>query len=429
MARRVYIETYGCSLNHADTALMKTVLVRRGYELVNDLDKADVVIVNTCTVRLDTEERMKKRLKRLQKMVADKRLVVAGCLAAAQPFLVKKVAPNAVLVSPQNVHMVHMAVEEGCDLLGEPKTPKTVFVPDAGIALRGGYAEVPIVDGCLGNCSFCITKLARRHVDSRPMEKIVEYVASLVRRGVVEIRLTGQDTAVYGIDLVGRRLLPELLQRITEIPGNFMVRIGMMSPDQLLPILDEVVEAIKHPKIYKFLHIPVQSGSNKVLKVMNRRYSVEDIYEIVKTVRSKVPGVTIATDIIVGHPGEEEEDFEATLEMVKNLRFERVHVAQYTPRPRTLAAVLEQVPDPVKKIRSKKLMALIERIGYEEHNRYVGTRARALIIGLGERGGYEARLYNYIPVVLTKTPPCTRCWADIEITSSTWYDVRGVVIG
>jgi MiaB-like tRNA modifying enzyme len=423
---KVYFETYGCALNHADTAMMKSVLASRGYRLVDTIDDADVIVVNTCTVRLDTEERMKRRIAELYQLAAKKGalLVVAGCMAAAQPFTVKRVAPSAILVSPQNVHRVFEAIEESRDLLDEPPTPKTLFVPREGLIARGRVAEVPVVDGCLGDCSFCITKLARRRVDSRPLDKVVSLVRRLVERGVVEVRLTGQDIAVYGVDLAGRRMLPDLIAAVAEIPGDFMVRVGMMSPDQLLPILDEVLEAMKHPKVYKFLHIPIQSGDDRVLKIMRRRYTVDDVRVIVKEARRKLAGVTIATDIIVGHPGEDEEAFQNTVRVVEELRFERVHVAQYTPRPRTPAAAMKQIPDPIKKSRSKRLMAVVERVGLEEHRRLVGSRARVLVVGPGERGGYESRLYNYVQVILPKTP-CTGCWVDVEITSATWYDVRG----
>lgn len=424
----VYIETYGCSLNHADTALAKTVLAKRGYTFTDNPEEADVLIVNTCTVRMDSEERMKKAIRRLREIAIrnNARLIVAGCMAAAQPFTVKKVAPEAVLVSPSNVHLIWKAIEDGVDLLGEPEKTKTCVMPEPEYAVKGRIAEVPLVDGCLGNCSFCITRVARRYVYSRPPKLVLEYVKQLVSRGVVEIRLTGQDTAVYGVDIAGKRLLPDLVRDIVELEGDFMVRIGMMSPDQLQPILDEIVDVLKHPKVYKFLHIPVQSGDDKVLKIMGRRYTVDEVRELVKYVRSRIPGITIATDIIVGHPGEDEEAFENTLKLLEELRFERVHLAQYTPRPRTLAAAMPQVPDPVKKERSKKAMAVIERIGLEEHSRLVGSRARVLVVGPAERGGLEGRLYNYVQVILhEKVEPG---WHEVEITEATWYDVRGKIV-
>ena len=423
----VYIETYGCSLNHADTALAKTVLAKHGYTFTNNPEEADVLIINTCTVRMDSEERMKKAIRRLREIAVrnNARLVVTGCMAAAQPFTIKRVAPEAILVSPSNIHLIWKAVEEGVDLLREPEKTKTCIMPEPEYAVKGRVAEVPLVDGCLGNCSFCITRVARRHVYSRPPKLVLEYVKKLVSRGAVEIRLTGQDTAVYGVDIAGKRLLPDLVQDIVELDGDFMVRIGMMSPDQLQPILDEIVNVLKHPKVYKFLHIPVQSGDDRVLKIMGRRYTVDEVRELVKYVRSRIPGITVATDIIVGHPGEDEEAFENTLKLLEELRFERVHLAQYTPRPRTLAAAMPQIPDPVKKERSKKAMAVIERIGLEEHSRLVGSRARVLVVGPAERGGLEGRPYNYVQVILhEKVEPG---WHVVEITEATWYDVRGKI--
>ncbi len=428
--KRVYIETYGCALNFADTALMKTALARHGYKIVGSLDEADILIINTCTVRLDTEEKMAKRIRVLSEYAErhGKRIVVAGCMATAQPYKVKKLAPQAILVSTYNVHRIVDALEKKIDLIDEPDTPKTLFSPDPRVMQRGRIAEIPLADGCLGDCSFCITKLARRHVYSRPMEQVVETIQQLVRRGVVEVRLTGQDVAVYGIDIAGRRLLPELMRRIAELPGNFMVRIGMMSPDQVEPILDEFIEALRHPRFFKFVHLPVQSGDDNVLRIMKRRYSVDEYKAIVREIRAKVPGVMIATDIIVGHPGEDEEAFQNTVRLVEELRFERVHLAQYTPRPRTVAAGLPQVPDPVKKRRSKLLGEIIMRIGLEEHRRYVGSRARVLVVSRGERGGLDAKLFNYMPVVLPEHSARPGEWCDAEIIDATWYDLRGRVL-
>ncbi|ABM80935.1 tRNA (N(6)-L-threonylcarbamoyladenosine(37)-C(2))-methylthiotransferase [Hyperthermus butylicus] len=428
---RVYIETYGCALNMADTAIMRSVLSSRGYSFTNCVDEADVIIINTCTVRLDTEARMKRRIAELA-AIAEKtgaRLVVAGCMASAQPYTVKRIAPKAVLVSTYNVHLVDIAVERGLDLLTPPREkPKPLFKPTPRLMLRGKIAEVPIAEGCLGDCSFCITKIARRRVYSRPVENIVKLVRELVRLGAVEIRLTGQDIAVYGIDLYGKRLLPELVRRVIEVEGDFMVRIGMMSPDQLEPILDEFLEVFRHPKVFKFVHLPVQSGDDRVLRIMKRNYTVDEYRAIVREIRNKVPGVMIATDIIVGHPGEDEEAFENTVRLIEELRFERVHLAQYTPRQRTVAAGLPQVPDPVKKKRSKRLTEVVMRIGLEEHRRYIGSRACALVVSRGERGGLDAKLYNYMPVILPEGSARPGEWRCIEVVDATWYDLRGRVV-
>ena len=166
-----------------------------------------------------------------------------------------------------------------------------------------------------------------------------------------------------------------------------------------------------------------------VLRIMKRRYTVDQFRAIVRELRAKIPGVMIATDIIVGHPGEDEEAFENTVRLVEELRFERVHLAQYTPRQRTVAAGLPQVPDPVKKARSKRLTEIIMRIGFEEHSRYVGSRACSLVVSKAERGGLDAKLYNYMPVVLPESSAQPGGWRCIEVVEATWYDLRGRPVG
>lgn len=430
MDQKVYIETYGCALNWADTGIMVSVLRQNGYKIVESIDEADVIIINTCTVRLDSEERMRRRITTLYQYSVDtsKTLVVAGCMASAQPFTVKRLAPAAVLVSTANVHYIDEAIRHKKDLLEFPEKPKTLYLSDENSIQRGFVAEVAIADGCLGDCGFCITKLARRRVYSRPLEQVVRLVESLARRGVKEIRLTGQDVAVYGIDIYGRRMLPQLLEKLSDLEGDFMIRVGMMGPEQLAPILDEFLEAATSPRIFKFFHLPVQSGDDNVLKLMKRGYTVDEYKALVKEIRRKIPGALIATDIIIGYPGEDDEAFENTVKLVEELRFERVHVARYTPRPRTIAAGLKQVPDAVKKERSKKLISVVERIGYEEHAKLVGSRAHVLVVSKGERGGLEAKMFNYMPVILPENSSSLGVWRCAEVVEATWYDLRGRVV-
>jgi len=179
---RVYIETYGCALNYADTAIMRSVLASKGYTFVNRPEEADIIILNTCTVRLDTEQRMRKRITELSEL-AEKtgaKLIVAGCMASAQPYTVKRLAPKAVLVSTYNVHHVDIAVEKGLDLLKPIPPPKPLYTPNPRLMARGAIAEIPIEEGCLGDCSFCITKIARRRVYSRPIDQLVGLAGGLL---------------------------------------------------------------------------------------------------------------------------------------------------------------------------------------------------------------------------------------------------------
>jgi len=211
---------------------------------------------------------------------------------------------------------------------------------------------------------------------------------------------------------------------VAEVDGDFMVRVGMMNPQWLWKILDDLIEAIKHPKVYKFLHIPVQSGDNRVLRIMRRGYTVEEFEEMISEIRRKIPEITIATDIIVGHPGEDEEAFKNTLALMERARFDRVHLAQYSIRPLTEAAAMPQVPEPIKKRRSIEAQKLQEKIGLEIHREYIGKRVRVLTTEKGLREGTTiARTTSYRQVVIRGENPLGR-WIDVEIEDATFFDLR-----
>ena len=408
---------------------MKTVLSRRGHLIVDSIDDADVVIINTCTVRYDTEAKMVKRIHELYKITSEsgKKLVVAGCMAKAQPYKVRMLAPNASLVSPQNSSRIWVVVESDkpIHLLSGERERRIL-----GTYVDKQIAYIPIQDGCLGDCSFCIVKNARRKLVSYPLELIVETVRHVVSQGVVEVELTGQDTAAYGLDLYGKQMLPKLLSEVASIDGNFMVRIGMMNPNTMYNILDDLLDVMRSSRnIYWFLHIPLQSGSDKVLKIMRRRYTVDEYREIIKEVRRKLPEASIATDVIVGHPGEDEEDFEATLEIIRELEFERVHTAVYSIRPNTLSAGLPQVPSKVRKDRMLRLLKVIEEVGLKTHSRYVGRIVNVIITEYSNT--WVGRTRNYIPVIITGTGNEALDYGkrvDVYIENATFYDLRGCVL-
>ncbi|MEM0016469.1 MAG: tRNA (N(6)-L-threonylcarbamoyladenosine(37)-C(2))-methylthiotransferase [Saccharolobus sp.] len=420
--KSIYIETYGCALNRADSYVMMTLLKSEGYNFVEKPEDADIIILNTCAVRLETEERMKQRIKELNKL--SKKLIVAGCMSSAEPATVLSISPNSSLIGPQ-------AVEKIVDIV-KSQDRKVILEGDRALitprVFEGKIAIIPIADGCAGNCNFCITKLARRKLRSYPLREIVESAKYAIQNNAKEIELTGQDTAAYGLDLGGTINLTDVVNKIAEIDGDFMIRIGMMTPEQAMRIADDIIEVLKNPKVYKFIHLPVQSGDDRVLKLMNRKYTVDEYKELVLEIRRKIPFVNITTDIIIGHPGEDEEAFNNTLSLMKELRFERIHLAMYSLRPNTRSASMPQVPDSIKKQRMQLANKLYEDIGFSVHSEYIGTVSKILTTEHGRKGSVVGRLINYIPVVIRNENAELGRWYNVKITEASFYDLRGVFI-
>lgn len=424
---RYYLETYGCSLSEFDSLTMASILEARGYSRVSRPEDADVVIINTCAVRLDTEYRMVERITELRR--AGKRLVVAGCLAKSRPGLISRIAPEASLVSPQNASRIMEAVESPGRVVLLRGSRDTEWMPVPPI--RDTVATIMVEEGCLNDCSFCISKHARRELRSYPPRLIVDTVSKLVARGAKEIRLTGLDTAAYGRDLPGKPTLTDLVSMILEkVEGDYRIRIGMMTPELVLDILDDLLDVYRDKRVFKFFHIPVQTGSDRMLKIMKRRYTIDEFKRLHHRVKTAFPDSMFATDIIVGHPGEGEEEFMETVRLVKELEFERVHLAQYSMRPHTRAAAMKQVPDPVKKDRSRRLMRIIEEIGERKHRVYVGKRVRALVTERSFRHwSMTARLDNYFPIVVPLREELMGRWVDIDVVDASFFDLRGEVVG
>jgi threonylcarbamoyladenosine tRNA methylthiotransferase CDKAL1 len=426
---RVYIETYGCALNIHDTIVMEGLITSNGHVIVGNVEEADTVIVNTCAVRLDTERRMEKRLRELHTKYPDKKIVVAGCLAKARPYLVYKAVPRASMISPQNIHRITEVLETSDRKIFLNGNKQRRYLP--AITNSKTIATIAVSEGCLSNCSFCITKIARRKVSSYPIKMVVKAAKKLVEKGVKEIRLTAQDMGVYGYDIYGKIMLPELIESIlNEVDGEYYLRIGMMSPQHLMNVIDEMLSLYRDHRVYKFFHLPVQSGSDRVLRLMNREYSVEEYIDLISEIKRKIPNAYIATDIIVGHPGETWEDFSQTLELIKSLEFDKVHIARYTYRPRTLAGKLEQLPESEKKRRSSILANIVEDIGRKKNKRFLGKTLDAIVLDEGfKRQSLIARTENYMPIVIPGGyEGLLGKNVRIFVNDYTFFDLRGVPV-
>jgi MiaB-like tRNA modifying enzyme len=397
---------------------MKTILKDR--EFVERPDEADVIIINTCAVRLETEERMKKRIGELRKL--GKKLVVAGCMSGAEPGTVLSVAPEASLIGPQAIERIQDIVDGKVkSILNGERASMTPHV------MEGKIGILPIADGCSGDCSFCITKLARRKLRSYPLRSILESAKFALSRGAIELELTGQDTSAYGLDFGGKIRLPDLVREVTNLEGNFMVRIGMMTPEQAQSIIDDLIEVLRHEKVYKFIHLPVQSGDDNVLKIMNRKYTIDQYISMVKELRNKVPYINVTTDIIIGHPGEDENAFENTLLLMKSLRFERIHLAIYSMRSNTRSASMSQIPDKIKKERMEIAYKLYEGISLSIHKEYEGKNASIVLTEIGKKGSVIGRTLNYIPVVIRDSTDLGKR-VNVRIDEASFFDLKGHLI-
>jgi MiaB-like tRNA modifying enzyme len=257
---------------------------------------------------------------------------------------------------------------------------------------------VPISEGCLGYCSYCAARIARGRLRSYPAEHIIKEIEECIRDGFKEIQLTAQDTGVYGFDIGSN--LPNLLKRISKIDGDFRVRVGMMNPGYTRKIMRELIEAFRSRKIYKFIHVPVQSGDNTVLKDMKRNYSVNDFVELVTAFKRAFSDVVLSTDIIVGYPTETEESFTKSVELVEKIKPDIINITRFSKREGTEAYGLKDLPGWIKKERSRLLTEIHRRIGEDINRQFLGREFEVLITKKGKNGTFLARTDSYRPVVV-----------------------------
>jgi len=338
------------------------------------------------------------------------RVVVTGCLVPLRCDLMRGPGRERTTFVPirEQAHLPALLDAWAPDAPVIPAAP----VPEPELPPLPVTEEVVIAQGCTSGCSYCFSRLARGRLTSVPVSEVVRRVRSATRRGVREIRLTGLDTAAWGEDLPGPERLPELLRAVESLPGDFSVRVGMMSPQSLEPRLDRYLEALSAGRAYRFLHLPLQSGSDRVLEAMRRGYRADQFRRQVEEARRRIPDLHLATDVIVGFPGETEEDFRATEELLEAVGPETVNVTRFSPRPGTPAAHLPPLPPRVAKRRSRSVAALRLRLARSRLERWIGARTVGRVIEHGPGSSSVARLANYLPVVLDRRIPLG---SDVEL--------------
>ncbi|MBI5148460.1 tRNA (N(6)-L-threonylcarbamoyladenosine(37)-C(2))-methylthiotransferase, partial [Candidatus Pacearchaeota archaeon] len=414
--KNIYIETYGCSANQNNSEIIAGILKQAGLDITDSLQIADIVILNTCIVKGPTEQRMISRIKELSKL--NKKFIIAGCMPDVHSFLIKEIAPKALLIGSHHVHEIGKAIkrlvegridEKFQQQLISKENEIKVCVPKIRQNKIIGITQ--ILEGCLGECKYCITRFAKGKLFSYPASKIVENIKQDLNEGCKEIWLTSQDNAAYGLDFDPLRInkrdekitisrLPYLLNDILSIKGNFYVRLGMMNPDHVLPILNELIECYKSEKMYKFLHLPIQSGSDKILMEMNRKYKVKDFLRIVREFRKYFPYLTLSTDIIVGYPTEMNGDFEKTVNLIKEIKPQLLNISRFHGHAGTEAARLKQLDDKIIKKRSSLLTKLHSQIALEENKKLIGKEFKILVNKHGFGKTWLARTQDYRLIAL-----------------------------
>ena len=385
---RYHIETYGCSANRGESREIERALRDGGHHPVSTPEEADVAILNTCTVIETTEHRMLRRARELDEETPAE-LVVTGCMALAQGGQFREAGIDA--------EILHW--DEVPDHVRNGECPTAT--PGTDPIVDGVIGILPIARGCMSDCSYCITKRATGKIDSPPVETNVQKARSLVHAGAKELRITGQDTGVYGWD-DGERKLHVLLERICEeIEAEFRIRVGMANPKGVYGIREELAAVFaEHEQIYNFLHIPVQSGSDDVLAEMRRQHTVAEFREVVDTFDSQLDEWTLSTDFVVGFPTEEDEDHRRSLSLLRETRPAKINVTRFSKRPGTDAAELKGLGGQQKKDRSSEMTDVKMDVVGEIHEEMVGTERDVLVVEDGTDEsvvGYD-RAYRQVAI-------------------------------
>jgi threonylcarbamoyladenosine tRNA methylthiotransferase CDKAL1 len=398
---RILVKSYGCSTNQADGYAIAGCLSKAGHELVNSVGEADVIVYNTCAVKGPTENRVIAACKQPR---GDKKLIVTGCLPLINfERLQKEVQYDGVLGPAAGEHVVRVIErvargEKVFALRGDLERKPSLDLPR--IQANAVISVIPMCYGCLGSCSYCCVVHARGRLRSYSVQEIVNRIQKDLKLGFREFWLTAQDTGAFGRDT--QTNLPRLLETICSIEGNFKVRVGMMTPNWAMNILEELIAVFKNEKIFKFLHLPVQSGNDDVLKQMHRSYSINDFIKIVERVRKNLPNISLATDVICGFPGENERAFEDTLDLIKRVTPDIVNVSKFFPRPKTLAARMEkEIPAIEMNNRSAIMSVAAKEAAFRRNRQWVQWTGDILVDEIGKiPGSMIGRNPSYKPIVI-----------------------------
>jgi ribosomal protein S12 methylthiotransferase len=443
---RVLFVSLGCDKNRVDSEVMLGMLSDRGYEFTDDEEQAEAAVVNTCCFINDAKEESVNTILELaerKKSGQLKALLVTGCLAQRYKEEIQKEIPEVdEVLGTTALDSIATALDKALE--GQEETFfESVDLKPTGDRKRvlttgGQFSYLKIAEGCNKCCSYCIIPKVRGHYRSVPMEQLTAEAQKLAQAGVRELILVAQETTLYGTDLYGTKKLPELLHRLCAIEGFEWIRILYCYPEE---ITEELIQAIKaEPKVCHYLDMPIQSGSDAILKRMGRRTDNAEIRALVSRLRAEIPDICIRTTLITGFPGETAADQRETMQLVKDLKFDRLGVFTYSAEEDTPAAVMpDQVSETVKKTRRTRIMKLQQEIAFESARAMIGRNVRAVIEGRiaddeseDEGFTYVARTYKdapdidgYVFISGVRKELISGDFVDVKITGSHDYDLIG----
>lgn len=436
---KILFISLGCDKNLVDSEVMLGMLAKRGYSFTDDENEAEAVIINTCCFIGDAKEESINtilEMAELRKTGQIKALIVAGCLAQRyQDEIQKEIEEVDAIIGTTAIDAVADTLDEVLQGRGKNHLADVNRAPMAGekrIVTTGGYyAYLKIAEGCNKHCTYCIIPKVRGEYRSIPMEELLRESEELAESGVRELILVAQETTLYGMDLYGKKSLPELLEKLCRIEGLFWIRLLYCYPEEMTQELIEVIK--KEPKICHYLDIPIQSGSDAILKKMGRRTDTAQIREMLKELREQIPDICIRTTFIAGFPGETKEQHEETMAFINEMEFDRLGVFPYSPEEDTPAALMpEQIAEELKEKRREEIMELQQEIAFEAAEDMMGRRLTAMIEGkVAEEEVYVARTYKDAPgvdgyvFIHTQRQLMSGDFVQVVITGSNEYDLIG----
>ncbi len=425
---KIYFQTHGCSTNLSESEIMMGLLEKARFETVSRPEEADILVINICTVK--GEETALREVRNLNGNFPDKKLIVAGCITKTILKEARNIEEEISFISTHNIKSIVDVIEEvlngnvieatGEDEYKKLNLPKIRKNPVIGI--------IPILNSCANYCSYCSVRYVKGRLFSYDMQDIEFEALKCLKEGCGELWITSQDNAAYMLDKEKISKLPELISSITTIDKKFFIRIGMMNPMHLLGILESMIDVYKNDKVFKFLHIPVQSGNNEILTLMKRNYTAEDFKKIIDEFRKNIPNLSISTDVICGFPTETEKQFNDSLTLIKEIKPDVLNISRFQARPGTEAAKMEgQVDGGVTKNRSRLLTDIFANISRMNNEKWLDWEGEILIDEKGKNDTLVGRNFAYKPVIVRGDVKLGD-FVKVKVKDITPYDLRGEIL-